>query len=323
MSRCSTPHPLATQSATCPGSRGAPKEGRRVTLTSEVYCRLGPQCFWTTRPAAWRSRNSGPKNDGHPDTHPHPHTCNECLVVSWMAHRAGAVVCWRRPAHIARWAEGNRIAVCRRSNGLWCVHKLLKQFPAFYRSKMEHFAKHFSEIVTTHNDEICYVKHVLDPPCVFFTLLGCGVWGGGGGGLPRGLWHNLLTQFSSLGSSKMEISSRRQQAVGKWGGWTSQFEHVWNTPPWHKRVHMSSRVTRGLKPPRPPTAQWTRPKGPLCREARKRGDGDAGCGRNTDADTLLSHVCQCPSTQFLLTSVDGAQEHQNSRFRCVAVGLGC
>ena len=29
---------------------------------------------------------------------------------------------------------------------------------------------------------------------------------GGGGGLPRGLGHNLLMQFSSLGSSKMEIS---------------------------------------------------------------------------------------------------------------------
>ena len=28
----------------------------------------------------------------------------------------------------------------------------------------------------------------------------------GGGGLPRGLGHNLLMQFSRLGSSKMEIS---------------------------------------------------------------------------------------------------------------------
>ena len=37
----------------------------------------------------------------------------------------------------------------------------------------------------------------------FFTLFGCL---GGGGGLPRGLGHNLLMQFSSLGSSKMEIS---------------------------------------------------------------------------------------------------------------------
>ena len=37
----------------------------------------------------------------------------------------------------------------------------------------------FFDIVTTHNDEICYVKHVLAPLYVFFTLFGC--WGGGGG----------------------------------------------------------------------------------------------------------------------------------------------
>ena len=36
----------------------------------------------------------------------------------------------------------------------------------------------------------------------FFTLFGC--WGGGG--VPMGLGHNLLMQFSSLGNSKMEIS---------------------------------------------------------------------------------------------------------------------
>ena len=33
-----------------------------------------------------------------------------------------------------------------------------------------------------------------------------GVGGGGGGGLPRGLGHNLLMQFSRLGSSKTGIS---------------------------------------------------------------------------------------------------------------------
>ena len=37
----------------------------------------------------------------------------------------------------------------------------------------------FFDIVTTHNDKICYVKHVLAPLYVFFTLFGC--WGGGGG----------------------------------------------------------------------------------------------------------------------------------------------
>ena len=68
------------------------------------------------------------------------------------------------------------------------MHKLLKQFSTLYRSKMEIFAKKKIDIVTTHNDEICYVKHVLAPLYVFFTLFGC--WGGGG--LPRGLGHNLL-----------------------------------------------------------------------------------------------------------------------------------
>ena len=58
----------------------------------------------------------------------------------------------------------------------------------------------FFGVVTTHNDEICYVKHVLAPLCVFFTLFGC--LGGG----PRGPGHNLLMQFSNLGNSKMEIS---------------------------------------------------------------------------------------------------------------------
>ena len=65
---------------------------------------------------------------------------------------------------------------------------------------MENFAKHFCDIVTTYNDEICYVKHVLAPFYVF-TLFGC--WGGGG--LPRGRGNNLLMQFSRLNSSKMEI----------------------------------------------------------------------------------------------------------------------
>ena len=66
---------------------------------------------------------------------------------------------------------------------------------------MENFCKFFFDIVTTYNDEICYVKHVLDPLCVFFTLFGCG-----GGGTKGCRAHNLLMQFSGLGSSKMEFS---------------------------------------------------------------------------------------------------------------------
>ena len=66
---------------------------------------------------------------------------------------------------------------------------------------IEFFAKHFFDIVTTYNNEICYVKHVLALFYVVFTLFGC--WGGG---LPKGVGHNLLMQFSRLGSSKLELS---------------------------------------------------------------------------------------------------------------------
>ena len=34
------------------------------------------------------------------------------------------------------------------------------------------FCNFFFDIVTTRNDEICYVKHVLAPVYVFFTLFG-------------------------------------------------------------------------------------------------------------------------------------------------------
>ena len=49
-----------------------------------------------------------------------------------------------------------------------------------------------------------YIRSLKDecPLYVFFTLFGC--WGGGGGA--RGPGHNLLMQFSSLSTSKMEIS---------------------------------------------------------------------------------------------------------------------
>ena len=47
-----------------------------------------------------------------------------------------------------------------------------------------------------------YVKHVLDPLCVFFALFGC--WRGGG--FPRGQGHNLLMRFPASVAQKMEIS---------------------------------------------------------------------------------------------------------------------
>ena len=47
-----------------------------------------------------------------------------------------------------------------------------------------------------------YVKHVLGRIYEFLTLFG---GGGGGGGAPRGLVHNLLMQFFTLGCSKIEL----------------------------------------------------------------------------------------------------------------------
>ena len=59
----------------------------------------------------------------------------------------------------------------------------------------------FFDTLTIQKDQISYVKHVLAPLYVFFTLFGC--WGGGG--LPRGIGHNLLMQFSRLSSSKKVV----------------------------------------------------------------------------------------------------------------------
>ena len=60
----------------------------------------------------------------------------------------------------------------------------------------------FFDTLTIQKDQISYVKHVLAPLYVFFTLFGCL---GGGGGLPRGIGHNLLMQFSRLSSSKKVV----------------------------------------------------------------------------------------------------------------------
>ena len=40
---------------------------------------------------------------------------------------------------------------------------------------------------------------------MFFTLFGYRPHGGGGGGAPKGLVHNLLMQFFTPGSSKIEV----------------------------------------------------------------------------------------------------------------------
>ena len=83
------------------------------------------------------------------------------------------------------------------------VHNLLMQFFTLGSSKIEGFETDFFDIVTPQYDHPRYVKHVLGRIYMIFTLFGYQV--GGGGGAPRGLVHNLLMQFFTLGSSKIEI----------------------------------------------------------------------------------------------------------------------
>ena len=73
------------------------------------------------------------------------------------------------------------------------AHHLLMQFSGLGSSKMEISETDFFHTLTIQNDQISYVKHVLAPPYVFLTVFGC--WGGG---VPRGLGHNLLMKFSRL-----------------------------------------------------------------------------------------------------------------------------
>ena len=73
-------------------------------------------------------------------------------------------------------------------------HNLLMQFSSLGSLKMEISEPDFFDTLTIQNDQICYVKHVLAPLYVFFTLFGC-VWvwlGGGGGSLPFPSLYPLL-----------------------------------------------------------------------------------------------------------------------------------
>ena len=82
------------------------------------------------------------------------------------------------------------------------VHNLLVQFFTLGSSKIEVFELCFFGIVTTQNDHPRYVKHVLGCVYMFFTLVG---YSPHGGGSPKGLVHNLLMQFFTLVSSKIEV----------------------------------------------------------------------------------------------------------------------
>ena len=83
------------------------------------------------------------------------------------------------------------------------VHNLLMQLFTLDSSKMEVFETYSSDTLITQNDHPSYVKHVLGRIYMFFTLFG--YWYRGGGGSPMGLLHNLLMQFFTIGSSKIEF----------------------------------------------------------------------------------------------------------------------
>ena len=59
------------------------------------------------------------------------------------------------------------------------AHNLLIQFCGLGSSKMEISETDSFDTLTIQNDQISYVKHVLAPLHVFFTVFGC-VGGGGG-----------------------------------------------------------------------------------------------------------------------------------------------
>ena len=83
------------------------------------------------------------------------------------------------------------------------VHNLLMQLFTLGSSKNVDSETFFSYIATTQNDHPTCVKHVLGSIYVLFTLFGYWVWGGGGS--PKRLVHNLLMQYFTSGSSKMEV----------------------------------------------------------------------------------------------------------------------
>ena len=75
-------------------------------------------------------------------------------------------------------------------------------------------------MVTTENEHPCYVKHVFGRIWMFFTLFWYWVGLGGGGGAPKGLVHNLLMQFFTLGTSKIEVFETCFFDIG-----TTQYDH--------------------------------------------------------------------------------------------------
>ena len=66
-------------------------------------------------------------------------------------------------------------------------------------SKMEILKTDFFDTLIIQKDEVSYVKHVLTPLYVFFTLFGCRR-----GGVPKGLQHTCLC-FMGMGMCRASL----------------------------------------------------------------------------------------------------------------------
>ena len=86
-------------------------------------------------------------------------------------------------------------------------HKLLGQFSMLYISNTENSKTDFSDVVTTHNHQICYVKHVLGPLSMFFTLF----------------WYWAMGQVSQWTGAQPASSSFPPLAAQKWNFWKLVF----------------------------------------------------------------------------------------------------
>ena len=82
-------------------------------------------------------------------------------------------------------------------------HNLLMQFSSLGSSKMEISKTDLFDTLTIQNDQISYIKHVLAPLYVFFTLFGCR----GGGGSPRAWGTTCLCSFPASAAEKWSFLS--------------------------------------------------------------------------------------------------------------------
>ena len=87
------------------------------------------------------------------------------------------------------------------------MHNVLTHFFTLDSSKMEVLETYFFDMVTTKNDHPRYVKHVLSPIYVFFTLFG--YWARRGGGVLQGIGTQPAYAICTLDNSKIEVTSQR------------------------------------------------------------------------------------------------------------------